>query len=141
MNNIWILAEAGQELDETANDSMPEAIDQETESITTEDGSQTAPSDEETPPQNPLMSFLPLIVIFIVMYFFLMRGPKKKQQKHTQMVKSLQKNDKVQTIGGIIGTVMEVRENEVILKIDETSNTRIKMSKGAIGSVLSDDRA
>ncbi len=133
-----MLAEAGKELDQSVNETSPEALDQ-TEAIESQDGTQPA-SEEELPPRSPLIQFLPLIVIFVVMYFFLLRGPKKKQQKHTQMVKSLQKNDKVQTIGGIIGTVIEVRENEVVVKIDESNNTKIRMTKSAIGSVLSDDR-
>ena len=95
-----MLAEAGKELDQSTNETAPEALDQ-TEAIESQDGSVPA-TEEELPPRNPLMQFLPLIAIFVVMYFFLLRGPKKKQQKHTQMVKSLQKNDKVQTIGGAV---------------------------------------
>jgi preprotein translocase subunit YajC len=46
----------------------------------------------------------------------------------------------VQTIGGIIGTVVESRENEVVLKVDETSNTKIKFSRNAIHRVLTDEK-
>lgn len=138
MKNIWMLAEAGKELDQGANDTVTEPVDQTAEN-TIEDGAAPA-TEEEPPPRSPIMQFMPLIVIFVVMYFFLLRGPKKKQKKHTQMVKSLQKNDKVQTIGGIIGTVIEVKDNEIVIKVDESNNTKIRISKGAIGSVLSDDR-
>jgi preprotein translocase YajC subunit len=55
------------------------------------------------------------------------------------MIQSLEKNTKVRTIGGIIGTIVEVRENEVVLKIDENNNTKIKIIKGAIATTIADD--
>lgn len=86
---------------------------------------------------NPQMIFLILMVV--VIYFFIFRGPKKKQKQHKQMVQSLEKNTKVRTIGGIIGTIVEVRDNEVVLKIDENNNTKIKIIKGAIATTIADD--
>ncbi|MCK4914445.1 MAG: preprotein translocase subunit YajC [Planctomycetes bacterium] len=79
------------------------------------------------------MQFLPIILIFVVMYFLLFRGPRKKQQEHKQMVQSLKKNDRVCTIGGIIGTVVEIKPDEIILKVDESNNTKIKIAPTAIG--------
>lgn len=79
-------------------------------------------------------------VLFIVMYMFMIRGPKKKQQQHTNMVKSLKKNDRVCTIGGIYGTVIEVREKEIVIKIDESNNTKMKVTPGAIRNVATEER-
>jgi len=73
------------------------------------------------------------------MYFLLLRGPRKKQQQHKQMVQGLQKNDKVRTIGGIIGTVVEIKDDEITLKVDESNNTKIKIATSAIGKNLSKD--
>jgi len=56
------------------------------------------------------------------------------------MVQSLAKNDRIQTIGGIIGTVVDVREDEITLKIDESNNTKIKILRSAIGKNLSKDK-
>ena len=84
------------------------------------------------------MSMLPFILIFVVMYLFLFRGPKKKQAEHKKMLSSLQKNDRVRTIGGILGTVIDIRDDEVTLKVDESNNTKIKVTTGSIGTVLSD---
>jgi preprotein translocase subunit YajC len=56
------------------------------------------------------------------------------------MVKSLQKNDRVRTIGGIFGTVIEVRDKEVIIKIDESNNTKMRVSPNAISSVVGDEK-
>ena len=53
------------------------------------------------------------------------------------MVQSLRKNDRVRTIGGIIGTVVDVKDDEVTLKIDESNNTKIKILSSAIGKNMS----
>jgi len=80
-----------------------------------------------------------LVLMFVVMYVILFRGPRKKQQQHRQMVQSLSKNDKVRTIGGIIGTVVEIKGDEIVLKVDESNNTKIRVSSAAIGKNLSKD--
>ena len=74
-----------------------------------------------------------------MMYFLMFRGPKKKQQQHKQMIQTLQKNDRVRTIGGILGTVIDVKDDEVVLKIDESNNTKIRINASAIGKNLSKD--
>jgi len=55
------------------------------------------------------------------------------------MVQSLKKNDRVRTIGGILGTVIDVKDDEIILKVDESNNTKIRIAVGAISKVLSTD--
>ncbi|MCF7955672.1 MAG: preprotein translocase subunit YajC [Phycisphaerae bacterium] len=144
MNNIWILADtvedAGKELESTPVNQTP-VKDIETEAVKSIDGS-TPPAEEDAPPPLPIWKnpqIIMLGVMFIIMYFLLIKGPKKKQQKHTQMVKAIQKNARIQTIGGIIGTVINVKENEIVIKIDESNNTKMTISKGAVSKVLSDD--
>ena len=88
-------------------------------------------------PQKYLWVFWALMLV--MMYFMLFRGPKKKQKEHTKMVQSLQKNDRVRTVGGILGTVIEVKDDEVVLKVDESTNTKIRVSASAIGTNLSKD--
>ena len=73
-------------------------------------------------------------------YLILFRGPRKKKQQHRQMVQTLQKNDRVRTIGGIIGVVVDVRDDEITLKVDESNNTKIKVISSAIGKNLSKDK-
>ncbi|OHB52968.1 MAG: preprotein translocase subunit YajC [Planctomycetes bacterium GWF2_42_9] len=75
-------------------------------------------------------------LIFVVLYFMMFRGPKKRQQQQNQMVKSLKKNDRVQTIGGIFGTVLDVSDTEITLKIDESNNTKIKIAPSAVNRVI-----
>jgi len=139
MKNLWILAAAG---DESSEGEIigSENMEGKTEEVTVEDGSNGAAAKEVTsrPEISPLIQWGPLILIFVVMYMFLFRGPKKKQQQHQKMVQSLQKNDKVRTIGGILGTVIDVKDDEITLKVDESNNTKIRVSTGAISKVLSD---
>ncbi len=139
MNNVWILAQ-------TDGTEAPSTIP--AERVTTEDMATTkAPTDpnnpaQQTPPSGfPLMQYLPFILIFVVMYLILFRGPRKKQQQHKQMVQTLSKNDKVRTIGGIIGTVVDVKGDEVTLKVDESNNTKIKIASSAIGRNVSKDKS
>lgn len=79
-----------------------------------------------------------IIIVMIIFLFMMFRGPRKKQAEHRKMVQSLKKNDRVRTIGGIHGTVVDVRDDEIVLKIDESNNTKMKISPNAIGTKLSD---
>lgn len=104
-----------------------------------------APTSQEAPAlirfirDNP--SAVPLVLGMIILYFFVFRSKKKQDQKKKDLLKQLVRGQKVQTIGGIIGTVVESRENEVILKVDETSNTKIKFSRNAVHRVLDDEKS
>ena len=139
MKYISILAQAGDQDVITSED-----VDSSSQTVTytTQDDSQTAPDQTDLPakqPQNPLMTYLPFLLIIVVMYMILFRGPKKKQQKHQQMVQALQKNARVRTIGGIFGTVIDVKDDVITLKIDESNNTKMKVSSGAISAVISEE--
>jgi preprotein translocase subunit YajC len=57
------------------------------------------------------------------------------------MLSQLKRGDRVQTIGGILGTVVEARESEVVLKVDESANTKIRFSRSAIHRVLDEETA
>ena len=71
-----------------------------------------------------------LALIFVVMWFFMIR-PQRKQQKELQNFRnSLQKGDKVVTIGGIYGTVCEIKDNSVLIEVD--NNVKIRVSKQAL---------
>jgi len=141
MSNIWILAEAEQA--ETNGEGAVvgmEETNQTTQTATQQNGGSGTETPPPPPPKNPWMSFLPLILIFVVMYMLMFRGPKKKQQEHQKMVAALSKNDRVRTIGGIFGTVLDVRDDEIVLKIDESTNTKIRISPSAIATVLKDGK-
>jgi preprotein translocase subunit YajC len=82
-----------------------------------------------------------LIIVMVIFVFMMFRGPRKKQAEHRKMVQSLKKNDRVRTIGGIYGTVVDVRDDEIVLKIDESNNTKMRISPNAIGTKLSDEKS
>lgn len=139
MNNVWILAQA--EGTEAPSAITGEPVTAEDTITTTTVASNSNSSTQQTPPpRSPLMQYLPFILIFVVMYLILFRGPRKKQQQHKQMVQTLSKNDKVRTIGGIIGTVVDVKGDEVTLKVDESNNTKIKVASSAISRNMSKDK-
>lgn len=77
------------------------------------------------------------LVVMVGMTIFSQRREKKKRQA---LIESISKNDRVVTIGGIIGTVVEIKENEVVLKVDESSNTRMKFSKSAIQGIVGEEQ-
>ncbi|MBI4691142.1 MAG: preprotein translocase subunit YajC [Nitrospirae bacterium] len=80
-----------------------------------------------------IQSFLPLILIFVIFYFLLIRPQQKKAKEHRQMLDNLKKGDKVVTSGGIYGVVEAVGTSTVTLKIAE--NVKVKFGKAYIATV------
>jgi len=80
--------------------------------------------------------FIPLILIFVIFYFFLIRPQQKKVKEHKAMVESLKRGDKVITTGGIVGTVERIIDNEKVeVNISENVNVEIVRSSGIQGLV------
>jgi preprotein translocase subunit YajC len=85
---------------------------------------------QATEGQNPLTSFLPLLLIIVVFYFFMIRPQMKRQKDLRKYREALQKGDKVVTTGGIYGKINAIKDNHIIVEIDE--NVKIKIDKSAI---------
>lgn len=83
---------------------------------------------------DPLMSFLPLIFIFVVFYFLLIRPQSKKAKEHKQMVEALAKGDEVVTSGGLLGKITRVGDNFVEVEVAE--GTTVKVQRQAIASLM-----
>jgi preprotein translocase subunit YajC len=64
---------------------------------------------------------------------------RKKEQKHKEMLANLKRGDRIQTIGGIIGSVVEARDGEVVIKVDESTNTKIRVVRDAIKVVSAEE--
>ena len=80
--------------------------------------------------------FIPLILIFVIFYFFLIRPQQKKVKEHKLMVENLKRGDKVVTSGGIIGTVEKIMENDKAeIQISENVNVEIIKSTGIQGLI------
>ncbi len=137
MNNAWILAQT--ETNEAPSKISSAPITSEGEAITKVPSDSNAPPAGKEPPK-PLFPPWLLLALAAVFIFMLFRGPRKKQQEHKKMVQSLEKNDKVRTIGGIIGTVVDIKDDEITLKVDESNNTKIKIASSAIGKNLSKEK-
>ena len=140
MNNVWILAQP--EPDQAPSRITSKPVTSEGQAMETVSSDPNAPA-SGLPRKTPFGNYGQFIIIglmFLVMYMILFRGPRKKQQQHKQMVQSLVKNDKVRTIGGIIGTVVDIKGDEVTLKVDESNNTKIRIAASAIGRNLSKDK-
>jgi len=83
--------------------------------------------------QNSLMSFLPLVAIVVVFYFFMIRPQMKKAKEQKKYIESLKKGDKILTIGGIYGKIVEVREDgSLIMEVED--GTKMRISKNAVSN-------
>ena len=83
-----------------------------------------------------VMQLLPLILIFAVFYFLLIRPQQKKMKDHREMLQKLKRNDKVVTGGGIVGTVAKVRDDSDEVEVEIASGVRITVLRGTISSVV-----
>jgi preprotein translocase subunit YajC len=81
------------------------------------------------------VSLLPLILIFVVFYFLLIRPQQRKMRQHREMIAALKRGDKVLTSGGIIGTIVKVEDNEVLVEI--AKDIRVRVARPTISDILS----
>jgi len=82
-----------------------------------------------------IMSFLPFILIIVVLWFLMIMPQRKRQKETKKMLEELQPKDKVVTIGGIIGTIVKVKGDSIVLKLGK--ETEMEVRKNAIASKLS----
>jgi preprotein translocase subunit YajC len=101
----------------------------------------------QTPaPSNPsgaggsLMMFLSFGMIGLLFWFMFLRPQRKEQQNRQSMISNMKKNDRVVTVGGIYGVVTNVHReaDEVTIKVDEATNTKLRVTLGAISRVIGD---
>ena len=77
----------------------------------------------------PLVQFFPLILIFVVFYFLLIRPQQQKAKAHRNMLSELKRNDEVVTVGGLYGRIMELGDNVVTLELAQNIRVRVERSK------------
>jgi preprotein translocase subunit YajC len=90
---------------------------------------------------NPIMQFIPFIFMFVILYLLIIRPQRKRQKEMEEMINNLQQHDKVITTGGIIGVIVNIKKdkNTVVLKVDDTNNTKIEVQRNAIAGVIKPD--
>lgn len=86
-----------------------------------------------------MLGFLPLVLVFIIFYFLLIRPQQKKAKEHQEMLSRLKKNDEVMTSGGIYGKVVALAENVVTVEV--APNVRLRVQRPHIASVVTGERS
>lgn len=83
---------------------------------------------------DPLMSFLPLIVIFVIFYFLLIRPQTKRAKEHRKMVAELKVGDEIVTSGGVLGRVNEISDQ--FLKVEVAEGVVLKIQRQTVGAIM-----
>jgi preprotein translocase subunit YajC len=86
--------------------------------------------------QSAMIQFLPLVLIFVVFYFLLIRPQQQKQKTHRSMLDSLRRGDRVVTGGGIVGSVNRVTPGSEEIEVDIAQGVRVRVLRSTISSVL-----
>ena len=86
-----------------------------------------------------LSSVMPIILLLVVFFWVTTRTRRRQEREKQDMLGAIKRGDRVQTIGGILGNVVEVHENWVLVKVDEGNNTKVKFARSAIHRVLGDE--
>lgn len=84
---------------------------------------------------NPLVQLAPMILIFFIFYFFIIRPQQKRQKELSKMVEALKKGDKVVTAGGILGVVTGIQQDYVVIKTGDSDTTKMEVLKSAITGI------
>jgi preprotein translocase subunit YajC len=86
----------------------------------------------------PIVTILPFILIFVIMYFMVIRPQQKKAREHQDLLSKLKRNDEVMTSGGIYGKVVDLKETIVTLEV--APNVKIRVHRPQIAAVLTGDK-
>ncbi len=87
---------------------------------------------------SPLVNMLVIMVPMIVLFYFLLIRPQRKQEAQRRgMIDSLKKNDRILTNGGLYGTVTNVMDDEIAICVDDARNIKVRIAKNAISAVVS----
>ena len=98
----------------------------------------TGDGTKDAPPGGGMQTMLIMVVLMVVMFWFLMGGQRKEKKRRELMLANLKRNDHIVTTGGILGIVDRIKDNEVIVKIDEKNDLRIRVVRAAIAYVKGD---
>ncbi|MFD7520933.1 preprotein translocase subunit YajC [Paenibacillus chitinolyticus] len=85
-------------------------------------------------PYGSLVTYIPLILMFLVLYFLLIRPQQKRTKTRNMMLANLKKNDKIVTIGGLHGTILEITDDIVVLRVNDA--TKMTFDRSAVNTVV-----
>jgi len=136
--SIWVLAQNAQpnagpatDLLGGGNASAPPPTTSSQPSPGSPAGGQSSP----TPGGIPSFMWM-MLILFAALIGMQLLGGRKEKRKRVEMLSALKRHDKVLTIGGLLGTVAEVRDDEVVIKVDDNSNVKVRVTRSAIQQVL-----
>jgi preprotein translocase subunit YajC len=82
-----------------------------------------------------LSSLAPMLLIFVIFYLLLIRPQTKERKKREEHLKTVRKHDRVVTNGGIHGTVVALNDNDLVLRVDDSANVRIRVERSALWQI------
>jgi len=97
---------------------------------------QTAGAAAPSSPMGDIGFFVPLILVFIVMWFFMIRPQQKKQKAHQAMVRAAKRGDKIVTSGGLIGTISKANEADNDVEVEIAKDVKIRVMRHAIADII-----
>ena len=99
----------------------------------------TVTQEGQAPPGGGLLGLTPLILMFVIFYFLLIRPQQKRQKAHQKMLGLLKKGDKIVTAGGVIGTIFALTDNELVVEVADKVKIRVVRSQVNMYGVAEDD--
>jgi preprotein translocase subunit YajC len=82
---------------------------------------------------------IPILLVMVVFIWMSTRSRRRQERQKREMISAMKRGDRVQTIGGILGNVVEARDDRILLKVDEGNNTKIWFARSAIHRVLGEE--
>ena len=92
-----------------------------------------APQTEGSPWMNMLVLMLPMVLIF---YFLLIRPQKKQEAQRRAMIAAIKKNDRILTNGGMYGVVTNVIDDDLVIRVDDTNKVKVRITMSAVAAVI-----
>jgi preprotein translocase subunit YajC len=103
----------------------------------------TAPTTQEAPGIvrfiQSLGGMFPLVIVMILFIWMTTKSKRKQEKQKKDMLGAMKRGDRVQTIGGILGNIVETRDDRILVKVDETNNTKVWFARSAIHRVLGEE--
>lgn len=91
---------------------------------------------------NAFAQFLPFILMFVILYFLIIRPQRKRQKEHNNLLDNLKINDEVTTNAGIVGKIVNIKKdkNTVVLRVDDTTGTKIEFVRSAVTGLVVNEK-
>jgi len=92
---------------------------------------------------NPIAQFLPFVLMFVILYFLIIRPQRKRQKEQQLLIDNLKINDEVITNAGMMGKIVNIKKdkNTIVLRVDDTTGTKIEFQRSAIAGIVNDEKS